>query len=343
MDSFLPGYRDPIFSIIIILLIILAISVASYGWSVYKEERLKKSLFGFIDRFDSGTCSLDEENMVFDKSMIKPLVMLAKAYEKSGEYDKSISICLYLIRHTNDDELMIYLGKVYMRAGFLQRSKDIFEELISRHPRRKDILYSLESLYEKTGDTESALEALDALEAQGENVSAIRRFLKLKNVLSDRNMIPVVKKEAIIETVNDDITIFRMGLRHLFAIDPVSAWSLLKDERVEDVIDILWLLPYSQLHLDIIKSSKKLEAVYFARGDLEEYSEESGIFAVDMLCASRRGGYSDGDLEFSYLCRECKRSFPISFDRCPGCMAINSIEIEESLEKRRDERGETLL
>ena len=343
MDSFLPGYRDPIFSIIIIMLIILAISIASYGWSVYKEEKLKKSLFGFIDRFDSGSCSLDEDNMVFDKSMIKPLVMLAKAYEKSGEYDKSISICLYLIRHTNDDELMIYLGKVYMRAGFLQRSKDIFEELIKRHPRRKDILYSLESLYEKMGDIDSAMEALDALEAQGEDISAIRRFLRLKRVLSDRSMTPTERKDAILEIVNNDISVYRMSLRQLFAIAPENAWSLISDERVEDVIDILWLLPYSQLHLDIIKSSKKLQAVYFARGDIQECSDESGIFAIDILCSARKGGYSEGDLEFSYLCKECKRSYPVSFDRCPGCMAINSIEIEESLEKRRYERGETLL
>ena len=343
MDSFLPGYRDPIFSIIIILLIILAVSIASYGWSVYKEERLKKSLFGFIDRFDSGRCSLDEDNMVFDESMTKPLVMLAKAYEKSGEYDRSISIYLYLIRHTNNDELMIYLGTVYMHAGFLQRSKDIFEELISRHPRRKDILYSLETLYEKMGDIDSAMEALDALEAQSEDISALRRFLKLKRVLVDRKMTPVSRKEAILKIVNNDISIYRMSLRQLFAIDPESAWSLVKDESINDIIDILWLLPYSQLRLDIIKSSKILEAIYFARGDIDEWSGESGIFNIDMLCSSRRAGYCDGDLEFSYLCKECKRSFPISFDRCPNCIAINSIEIEGTLEKRRDKRGETLL
>ncbi len=343
MDSFLPGYRDPVFSIIIILLIIMAISVASYGWSVYKEERMKKSLFGFIDRFESGSCVLDEENMAFDKSMTKPLVMLAKAYEKSGEYDKSISICLYLIRHTSDDELMIYLGKVYMRAGFLQRSKDIFEELIKRHPRRKDILYSLESLYEKTGDIESANEALDALEAQGEDISGIRDYLRLKQVLSDRDLSPSQKRDMVFEMMSGDISIYRMGIRTLFALDSSKAWERVEDERVKDILDILWYLPYSQLHLDIIKSSKVLQAVYFARGDIKECATRSGIFAIDMLCSARKGGYGEGDLEFSYLCRECKRSFPVSFDRCPNCMAINSIEIEESLEKRRYERGETLL
>ena len=343
MDSFLPGYRDPIFSIIIILLIIMAISIASYGWSVYKEEKLKRSLFGFIDRFDSGSCALDEDAMVFDKSMIKPLVMLARAYEKSGEYGKSTSIYLYLIRHTKDDDLMFDLGRVYMHAGFLQRSKDIFEELISRHPRRKDILYSLESLYEKMGDIDSANEALDALEAQGENIEGIRRYLSLKYILNDRSMPPSQKIDKIIDMMSDDISIYRMALKKLFLLDSSKAWDRVDDKRVADILDILWYLPYSQLHLDIINSSKILQAVYFARGDIDECSENSGIFAIDLLCASRRGGYCEGDLEFSYLCTRCKRSFPVSFDRCPNCMEINSIKIEESLEKRRYERGETLL
>ena len=161
--------------------------------------------------------------------------------------------------------------------------------------------------------------------------------------MSDRDLSPSQKRDRVFEMMSADISIYRMGIRTLFALDSSKAWERVDDERVKDILDILWYLPYSQLHLDIIKSSKVLQAVYFARGDIKECATRSGIFAIDMLCSARKGGYGEGDLEFSYLCRECKRSFPVSFDRCPNCMAINSIEIEESLEKRRYERGETLL
>jgi len=344
LESFLPGYRDPIFSIILILLIALAIAIASYGWSIYKEERLKRSLFGFLDRFESDSCSLEEENIPFDKSMIKPLIMLARAYEKSGEYNKTISICLYLIRHTKDDELLIYLANAYMKAGFLQRSKEILEEVISRHPRRVDVLYSLEILYEKMGDFESAKEALDALKAQDEDIEGIYRYIEVKEIISDKTISPTKKIELLKQRVfSQDITIYRMVIKELFILDTKIAWESIDRDRIIPIIDILWFLPYSQLSLDIINTSKLLQAIYYARGDIDNYDSECGVFAIDILCSARKSGYSRGDLEFSYLCKSCKHSFPISFNRCPNCMAVNSIDIEESLAKRRDERGETLL
>ena len=343
MDSFLPDYRDPIFSIILILLIAFAISIASYGWSIYRQERLKRRLFGFLDRFDSGTCALEEENIPFEEGMEKPLLMLARAYEKSGDYSRAISICLYLIRHTRDDEILIYLGKVYLRAGFLKRAEDIFEEIISRHPRRKDVLYNLELLYDTLHDYEGAKEALEAREAQGEKISRLSKYIEYRQIVSKNDLSPSKKVEALCELLGEEDSLYRPVIRQLFALNTESAWESVKEERVEEIMDILWYLPYSQLQLDIIKRSKKLSALYFARGDIEDVVKECGIFELDMLCAARKSGFRDGDMLFSYLCRECKNSFPVSFERCPECMAVNSIEVEESLAKKRDETGETLL
>jgi len=343
MESFLPDYRDPVFSIAIILLTALAISMAAYGWNIYRQEKLKKSLFGFIDRFDLAECTLDSENMPFDESMAGPLTMLAKAFEQSGEYTKTINICLYLIRHTNDDELLIYLGRVYLRAGLLHRAEDIFLEIISRHPRRKDLLIQLELLFETMHDYEGAREALAALEAQGEETSALESYLVLREIMDDEKITPDRKGEMLYRLLEDTPSLYRFVIQRLFGLDRELAWSVYRDDEMEKIMDILWYLPYSQLHLDIISRNKRAEALYYARGDLERCEKRSGVFAIDTVCAARRCGFDEADLAFSYLCRECKKSFPISFERCPECMALNSIEVEVSIAKKRDEKGDTLL
>ena len=342
VDSFLPSYRDPIFSIILILLIAVAIALAAYGWNLYRQERLSRKLFSFLDRFDSSECTLEESDMPFEERMARPLLLLAKAFEQSGEYAKTISILLYLIRHTRDDELMIYLGRVYLRAGFLQRAEDLFLEVISRLPRRKDLLYQLELLYEKMRDYGKAREALEALRAQGEETRELSRYLEYRELLEDHTLSTPRKVERLRELYARDPRLHRAVLSRLFPLDTRTAWSLVDTQHLEEILDILWYLPPSQLQLDIISANERLRGIYFARGDLEE-GGRTGIFALEMLQAARRGGFRDGDLAFGYLCSACKQSFPLSFERCPGCMALHSLRVEETLVARNEQEDNPLF
>ncbi|HHE06144.1 MAG TPA: hypothetical protein ENK90_03390, partial [Epsilonproteobacteria bacterium] len=102
----------------------------------------------------------------------------------------------------------------------------------------------------------------------------------------------------------------------------------------------------SQLDLDIITSNKPLRTLYYAKGYLQEpetHIGESGIFALDMLATAKQNGFEEGDLLFSYLCKKCKQSFPIGFKRCPNCMAIHSVEVEENIGKASPKTNYSLL
>ncbi len=143
MNSFIFDYYDPIYSVILIILIAIIIAVTSQAWLVYKKEMLNRNLHNFLDKFGSKDCELEREDMPFENKMVKPLLLLAQAFEKSGNYLKTINILLYLIRHTKDDELLIYLGEVYLKAGFYQRAEEIFIHIIKRYPRRVELLYQL--------------------------------------------------------------------------------------------------------------------------------------------------------------------------------------------------------
>jgi len=344
LNSFLPSYHDPVFSILLIVLIAMAIALVTHTWGVYRRERLSKSLYSFLEKFEGNRCSLEEEDVPFEEGMARPLLLLARAFEQSGNYAKTISICLYLIRHTRDDELLIYLGRVYLRAGFLQRAEEIFLEIIARHPRRSDVLYQLEILYESLQEYDKAREALSALEAQGEDIRVPEDHLQFQELKSDKQMTPSRRAEELEKFLEKKPRLYRPIIRELFRLDHVRAWRHVDSERIPSLLDILWYIPPAQLQLDIIADNSVLQAVYYARGDWEKAPESpSGIFAVDMLCAAREGGYRKGTIEFAYLCTECKQSFPVSFIRCPGCMALNSVKVEETLVEEQPQRGDTLF
>jgi len=66
LENFLPGYNDPLFSILFIVVISLIISVATYGWGLYKQQKEQGNLLKFLDKFDSAECALDTSDMPFE-------------------------------------------------------------------------------------------------------------------------------------------------------------------------------------------------------------------------------------------------------------------------------------
>jgi hypothetical protein len=95
--------------------------------------------------------------------------------------------------------------------------------------------------------------------------------------------------------------------------------------------------------LAIISSSEILQTLYYAKGYLQTPKIQSGIFSLDILATARQGGFEGGDLLFSYLCQKCKQSFPVSFERCPSCTAINSVQVEEKVAKLSPSTNYSLL
>ena len=70
---------------------------------------------------------------------------------------------------------------------------------------------------------------------------------------------------------------------------------------------------------------------------------QSDIFSLDMLATAKQNGFEKGDLVFSYLCQKCKQSFPVSFQRCPNCMALNCVSVEEKIAKSTPQTDYSLL
>ena len=347
MEHILPAYDDPLFSILLIVVIALIISLVTYGWGFYKQQKEEGNLLKFLEKFDSSECALDASEMPFEPNMLKPLTLLAKAFENTGEYHKAINIYLYLIKNINHDrgelELMQHLGSTYLHAGFLERSRSIYLEILRRTPRNTKVLYELGMVYEATQCFDKAKEIIEPLKTLGEDTESLERFFDFSQLNASKTIEPEEKIERMKEILKKQPSLYRQIVSALLQLDTKSAWEIIDTSRIKEVIDILWFLPNSQLDLDIIASNDTLHTLYYAKGYLQKPLAKSDIFSLDMLATARQGGFEEGDLLFSYLCKKCKQSFPVSFTRCPNCMCINSIQVEEKIARSVPKTNYSLL
>jgi len=340
MGAFLPDYSDPIISILLLIGIVFIVSLLSYGYSIYKQEQKQKELLGFLKSFESNECTLDTQNMNYEASMKKPLFLLALAFDKSGEYSKSINIYLYLIKHTNDFSILKHLANSYHKAGFLKRSVNIYKEILYNTPRDKEVLYQLEFIYEKLREFNKAKEVIDILKELGEDVSKLNYNLTLQQIkgasISDDKKIEEFEK-LLVNTEHRWII-----LRELFKLNPLKAWEYYEDKEFKKLVDILWKLDIAHLNLDIISKHTTLSKLYYAKGLLQSSPKEKTIFAIDLIASAKDGNNLSGDLNFKYSCSKCKNSYPLQFLRCPNCHRVYSLNIEVSIGEKREKSSYSL-
>ena len=347
MEQILPAYNDPLFSILLIVVVSLIIAVATYGWGLYRQQKEEGNFLKFLEKFDGAECALETATMPFEPHMLKPLTLLAKAFENSGEYPKAISIYLYLMKNVSEQfgklELMERLGKTYLNAGFLERAKSIYTEILRLKPRNPKVLYELGVVYEMMHEYDRAKEVIGPLEMLHEETRDLQNYLAFLMLISNKKILTKEKIEQLGALLQEKNVLYRAAIHAMFQLDTQSAWKHVDIHRLEEIIDVLWFLPQAQLDLDIITSHKVLSTLYYAKGYLQDPCTQSGIFALDVLATAKQGGFEGGELSFTHLCKKCKQSFPASFNRCPNCMTINSIKVEENIAKANPQTDYSLF
>ncbi len=347
MENILPAYNDPLFSILLIVVTALIIALVSYGWGLYRQQKEEGKLLKFLEKFETAECALQTEEMPYEPHMLKPLSLLAKAFENSGEYHKAIAIYLHLIKHVDESSgaltLMERLARTYLHAGFLERSRKLYTEILRRTPRNPQVLQELGVVYESMHLYDKAKEIIEPLQILGEDTTTLEHFLRFAKLKQARGTPLPERISQFKSLLQAEPKLYRDTIAILFQLDTQSAWESIDPTRHHEILDILWCLPNSQLDLAIIATNKTLRTLYYAKGYLTEVESQSGIFALDMLAIARQSGFDQGDLHFSYLCDVCKQSFPMGFSRCPNCMAIHSVKVEENIAQSHPKTDHSLL
>ncbi len=331
MDLLLPDYNDPIISILLLIGIFFIIATLSYAYSIYKQDKKRAELVNFLNSFHSES-RYDITQLQYNKTLKEPLALLAYAYLKSGEYNKSIELYLYLLKQSKDDALLLLLAKAYLKAGFLKRAEKIYLEILSKQPRTKEALYALELIYEKLQQFQEAKEIIEILNNLHEDVSWLELHLniqELKNKVFDPE-----KKYALLEELLKKSSLKWPILRELFRINPKRAWSFYEEKYFPFLLDILQnLTPPS---LEILKKSVNLQKLYTIKGQLlYNCTKESDNFSLELLYHAYMQGFKEGELEFVYICSHCKSRYPLEFGRCPNCHKAYKLQIEVEIAKKK--------
>ena len=107
-------------------------------------------------------------------------------------------------------------------------------------------------------------------------------------------------------------------------INPKEVFDIVNENDVYNMIDIFWNydnIPLKNSAFIQIKGAKK-ELVTTIK---------SPIFELELLKYAPK---ELADLEFEYICSNCKNIFPIYEDRCPKCKELFTLKVEPIITKK---------
>ena len=332
MDLFFIEFRDPLFSVIIFFTLIFIITFFSYWWGRYKRTQDSRHLDRFLRQFRT-LPSQDELKVLISSGELseKSWLLLADAYYKNGEYEKSIEIyneILKVGKSANTKETLFLLGKTYFRAGFLERSRQIFLEILSASPRTPQALHYLLLVYEYMRDYKAALDVLDSLDELDESIELDRTYLKALATIHDPKRTDAQKVEELLDLYEEHHALHYLIFSFIFRVDPARAWQHLDLSESQLLSELLWNCDKEKLDFAIISKNEFLRQLYTARGYCD-LSSGSNIFELDILIKLQRK--ANATLSFEYVCSNCKSVAPFAFDRCSSCHAIDTAVVEWNL------------
>lgn len=339
LENFFIEYRDPIFGLIVLIGVFFLIAFFSYIWGILGTKDDKKKIQNFIKKFES-TPGLNDEHkkLLFDIDLdAHSFAVLAQTFAKSGSFEKAIVIYLVAIEKNSKKqekiELLVELGKVYFKAGFLQRAEDVFLDTLKLKPRNQEALTYLMLIYESFKKFDKAMEVLDALEEQGANVDKNKIYIQINEIIAQK--IPLEEKIEKILNFDDESEISKRACMELLLKNGKKLSEFKNLPSIDGVIDILW-------HDNEIVNlqDEEYKALYFAKGMINEQAK-SKFFEINAVGILRQNNYNCADISFSYMCKNCKNSLPMHFYRCPICHSLDGVNISMNITKSYNENSET--
>jgi pentatricopeptide repeat protein len=263
----------------------------------------------------------------------KSWLLLAHSYSKNGDYEKCIEIyneILSMGSSENKRETMFLLGKTYFKAGFLERSRQVFLSILKTNPRTPQALKYLLLVYEYMKEYQSALDVLEPLDELGVDIELDSIHLKMMELLNSTELTQDEKSLKLLKMYKETHQLAYIVFEYLFRVNPKLAWENFDSSKSELLSDILWGVEAKNLNLDIISKNGYLRELYSARGDIN-LAQSSSIFEFDVLIKLK--GKANASLSFEYMCNSCKQVFPFVFNRCSSCHSVDTSRVEWSLSK----------
>lgn len=336
MEFFLINHRDPIYGLIIFVGIILIILISNYLWGIISFKKDNTQIKKLLDSFNSSSI-LDKEQKTLLLAMdvkIETMLMLANTFSKSGDFDKAINVylaCLSKSEVKKEREIILSeLGKVYFKAGMLQRAIDIFLQSLKQSPRNKDSLKYLAVIYEKLKMYDAELEVLEVQDEQNIETKGATSYVKILKISNNASLDFNKKVEKILK-YKDSFKLTKRFIMELFIRNNQNLHNLKEFPTLQDSFDLAW-----NLKQPINLKDTDYKAMFYAKKMIDEESK-SDIFELNAFCLLNHNNFKNIDLTFSFICDSCKSSLPFYFYRCPMCFEIQTVKITSNLQKVENE------
>lgn len=353
--DFLFFYRDPLFGVILFITIIAVIALIDYFRNRYRAQKKEKSLKDLAKSYEYTMLNEDITKFIqISPNSLQPLILMAKSYAQSGDNERAIQIYLSALEsiQSHKDRILALegLGEVYLQAGFLQRSRDIYTQILRTYPRNPSVLNSLMQTYEKMGEYKNALEVLGCLDevqntqfkdqnVNQKEVDDFNDFVKKSQsyfyfmILLQTEPIPLALKVKNLRDIGKTHPMFNRAILKFFRTNHKKAfWKFIKSlESVRNYIDILY--PFNAEELpDDLKQYPQIYEIFIAKGIvLDECVCE--VFELEIL--SRLRDVKNAYLGFEYRCDACKGIFPFDSLRCPQCGELGEMDLIIKVLERR--------
>lgn len=346
MDTFFIEFRDPLFGIVVFFILLFILSFLSYWWGRYKAAKEHTDLESFLGKFESlGEGEKLTEQVQTNSLTSESWLLLAQSFEHQGNYEKSVEIYHALLSKNRDPifqkDALLLLGKSFFKAGFLERARQTFLQILHNSPRTPQALHFLILIYEHLQQYDKALEVMESLEELSPATVNERLYLECRILLNDHRIDTDEKAQRLIDLYTAHYQLGYMIFEWLFSYRPILAWRHFDQSLSQRLSDILWRLRDENLDLDIIANNTFLRELFSAKGSVD-LSEGSSIFELDILIALRRSGNAKATLQFEYSCDKCNVISFLPFHRCPHCHAIDSLQSIMNLSKERFEENNSL-
>ncbi|PAF45897.1 tetratricopeptide repeat protein [Helicobacter sp. 11S02629-2] len=340
MQSIIELYRDPIFGIIILCAIVAVVAIADYSRLKLKRKNKKHSLENLSKKFE--VSNINEGIKQFIKTTTNPkttLLPIAKTYAKAGNHEQAISIYTTLLDNLNNTqdkiEVLEELGVSYYDAGFIQRAKGIFLEVLKNFPNNIQMLSYLMRSYEFMGQYQKALETLTCIE-EIQSLDSTQKFFDIpKNksyleamfVISHNKLSGDDKIDKLLKILSSDESVRSLVLRHFKTYNVHLFWQEMdKVKSTRNYIDILWDFKIEEVPFNYLNNEEVLD-VYRAKGFISD-EKEIELFALEALRVLHKHSHTKGSLEFSYRCSLCQGVMPFYSHRCPICGSVDTMVLK---------------
>jgi len=323
MDFFFVEYRDPLVGLIFLGILIFVVALANYMWSFFASKDEEQKLENFIKKFELDNTHKD---ILKSKALsLENLIFLAEIFTKSGEFEKATQIYLISLDKTKDknkqEMIFLSLAKVYFKAGFLAKSREVILNALKIRPRNKEALKLLKILYLQLKLYKENLELLECLFELGEDIKDESEFFKAL-IIQTQNLNPSQKQQELLKL---DFKNNPSLKRWLYEQD-----MIFEEQELLNIIDLL----YKNDGVVNINDENYKE-FFCALGRIDEkLSFKNSSFRMFKIL---KDNHFKARFEFSYICKECKSVMPLFFYHCPVCYEFGKCFIV--YEVKSDETG----